>query len=548
MPVKAFRLTNFMAFGEWENENDGWIELRPITLLFGRNSSGKSTILRALRFLRQSLDGGPDGAPFVYSSPDGVDVGGFLALAHRAPGKRPRYNPFTYREKYPNWDSGRKVSFDFRVVLSATDTAKLGDVLGDSARQSSSLEFKLSLSYGYLADQKRVGLMAFAMALIQPLDSEDSRVVILTAVRVPHQRFDESSPKGWKFDSDFLFPPEDTPLIVEPVDEKFGVYKDDKTFFLETDLTKTTGFLPSLAGEPEHRRLRTENSDFADNLLQALSKEIRGFLEKIEHVRPIRPEPLRIFMLDDAEQELWQNQGRAAYLRLLRKDLSGSETEALDTWLSALELGQRVRVHDLLKRVDGRPEAHLAAIASTVTIVEPSGNEIDLRDVGYGAAQVIPVIVQSLLAQEGTLTLIEQPELHLHPQAQAALGDLFIDRVHGSSDARFLIESHSEHLLLRLRRRIAETSAEALLGEDGVPPRNKGYGLYWDEFNLLFIERDPESGSSTIETVTVDHLGQLVGPSEAFREFFDDDFDEAVELAKAKSLIIAAESEYGSKG
>ena len=103
-------------------------------------------------------------------------------------------------------------------------------------------------------------------------------------------------------------------------------------------------------------------------------------------------------------------------------------------------------------------------------------------------------------------------------------------------------------MLLRLRRRIAETSAEALLGEDGVPPRNKGYGLYWDEFNLLFIERDPESGSSTIETVTVDHLGQLVGPSEAFREFFDDDFDEAVELAKAKSLIIAAESEYGSKG
>ena len=55
MTVRAIRLKNFMAF-----EDTDWLELRPITLLFGRNSSGKSAVIRALRLLKQSLDA-PDG-------------------------------------------------------------------------------------------------------------------------------------------------------------------------------------------------------------------------------------------------------------------------------------------------------------------------------------------------------------------------------------------------------------------------------------------------------------------------------------------------------
>jgi len=158
MAVRAFRLTNFMAFGEWPNESDGWIELRPITLLFGRNSSGKSVILRGLRFLQQSLDGGSDGSPFVYSARNGVDVGGFLTLAHKEPAM-PK-DAYVYRQSDESWlTNKRRVGFDFRVTL---PDASLGYALPDLQFSPDVTELTVKLAYGWLADESppRAGLMS----------------------------------------------------------------------------------------------------------------------------------------------------------------------------------------------------------------------------------------------------------------------------------------------------------------------------------------------------------------------------------------------------
>lgn len=76
MTVKAIRLENFMAFAD-----TGWIELRPITLLFGRNSSGKSAIIRALRFLRQNLNK-PADYTLNFTSEYGVDLGDYEETVH----------------------------------------------------------------------------------------------------------------------------------------------------------------------------------------------------------------------------------------------------------------------------------------------------------------------------------------------------------------------------------------------------------------------------------------------------------------------------------
>ncbi len=89
-------------------------------------------------------------------------------------------------------------------------------------------------------------------------------------------------------------------------------------------------------------------------------------------------------------------------------------------------------------------------------------------DVGVGISQMIPVIVACLRDHQGILA-IEQPELHVHPAIQVGLGDLFIQAVQ-ARESRFgvgktlLVETHSEHIMLRLLRRIRETS------EGEVPP------------------------------------------------------------------------------
>jgi AAA15 family ATPase/GTPase len=77
MAVTAIRLYNFMSF-----RDTGWLELRPLTLLFGKNSSGKSAIIRALLLLRQSLDAPPEDGPLIFAAEDGLNLGSFDRMIH----------------------------------------------------------------------------------------------------------------------------------------------------------------------------------------------------------------------------------------------------------------------------------------------------------------------------------------------------------------------------------------------------------------------------------------------------------------------------------
>ena len=85
---------------------------------------------------------------------------------------------------------------------------------------------------------------------------------------------------------------------------------------------------------------------------------------------------------------------------------------------------------------------------------------VPLSDVGFGVSQVLPVLVQCYLAPPGSPVIIEQPELHLHPAAQSELADVLIDVVQNRK-IQIILESHSEHLLRRIQRRIAEGTFEA---------------------------------------------------------------------------------------
>jgi predicted ATPase len=87
--------------------------------------------------------------------------------------------------------------------------------------------------------------------------------------------------------------------------------------------------------------------------------------------------------------------------------------------------------------------------------------DLDISNVGFGISQILPVIVQALLSPPYSVTIVEQPEVHLHPNMQAKLADLFIDtiyNIHNQRDSKrkFLIETHSVAFLNRLRLRIAQ--------------------------------------------------------------------------------------------
>jgi hypothetical protein len=118
---------------------------------------------------------------------------------------------------------------------------------------------------------------------------------------------------------------------------------------------------------------------------------------------------------------------------------------------------------------------------------EKTGIELMPQDVGIGISQTLPVVIGALHIKEGMLA-IEQPELHIHPALQVALGDLFISRSR-MSRVCFLLETHSEHLMLRFLRRIRETE------EGGLPPGKDP--LTPDALAVYYVEQG-ESGVSVL--------------------------------------------------
>jgi predicted ATPase len=115
----------------------------------------------------------------------------------------------------------------------------------------------------------------------------------------------------------------------------------------------------------------------------------------------------------------------------------------------------------LLESFTVRPIAEHRKDYEVLVKTSHSTTEVTLPDVGFGVSQVLPVIVECFYAQPNTTVLLEQPEIHLHPSVQSALADLFIETVQSKENGteravQLIVESHSEHLLRRLQRRVAE--------------------------------------------------------------------------------------------
>jgi predicted ATPase len=190
-------------------------------------------------------------------------------------------------------------------------------------------------------------------------------------------------------------------------------------------------------------------------------------------------------------------------------DPTGAEAEellstAVNQWISYLGVGQAVRVVDQGKLGRGLR-------------INVNGVDRDLTTVGVGASQLLPVVALVLWAPRGATVLLEQPELHLHPAVQSRLADFFL---FARPDVSLVIETHSEYLITRMRRRVAERKINA------------------DKVALIFAEQ--QEGVSEFNQLRVDSLGDL---SAWPAGFFDTQDEENRALVQAISDSIVKDRE-----
>ena len=588
MSLAALRLANFKAFGPSQR-----VPLRPITLVFGANSSGKSSILHALALAHHAVETGDLDTHRTRVGGESVDLGGFRQYVHRGqldsqvemafeldPGRASgKLAGMLGASRVPVVDlaiGGRFADLRQARVLRAASRAlaavhggaepDLESLLGGVGLQRFTLEVD---GAPMLSMSKRAGgdLRLDRLDHAHPVFREILRgtlALATTAGTVREEDFDELAPV-----LDALAP--DTTARRE------GLFPRIESPNAEKDRTSNR-LLPVSSGRRQEDLagaarllLPAVLHDLVEGLSTALEDEIR----RLRYLGPLRSYPPRHLAFSQHHDANWFAGGGYAWdVVRTRKDIR----DRVNQWLGdadRMKTPYELRVRDLLPAdtlapqlatgltdeldlvlelvgqefeieqfevgelsgadvaamlpglvedeaelrseqwVQGIVEDRLEIIQDVVLIDKRSKTPVSHRDVGIGVSQVLPVLV-SAYASTGELIAIEQPEIHLHPALQAELGDVFLESALGGAENRFLIETHSEHLLLRIMRRMRQTASGEL--PEGIP------SVRPEDVAVLFVE--PDGGHSLVREMALNERGELVKAwpggffEESMREIF----------------------------
>jgi predicted ATPase len=251
----------------------------------------------------------------------------------------------------------------------------------------------------------------------------------------------------------------------------------------------------------EQSRARFQNAAFLSDF--ALSTE--EMLSKVYYLGPLREYPKRSYQWSGDTPEDVGQRGEFAIAAILaaqsqdRKLNRGPRkkqqpfAEFIANWLQDLGIIHSFRVKPVS---EGRRDYEV------LVKTHATSAEVKITDVGFGVSQVLPAIVQAFYCEPDSVIWMEQPEIHLHPQVQAELADVFISAIKArengvTRNVQLIIESHSEHFLNRIQRRIAD---ETLSPKDVA----------------IYFARNTSPGGATLEPLKVNEYGDIENWPENF--------------------------------
>jgi hypothetical protein len=564
MTFSALRIANFKAFGPAQR-----IPLRPITLLYGANSAGKSSVLHALALAHHAIETGELDTQRTQIGGESIDLGGFRQYVHRR-----------RRE--------RQVELGFEL-----DPGRLSGRVAELLRAARGVVVELGIGGGFASEQPTLSSDA-----ARDLDREGGVRVERFAVEVDGQpllsmsarregrlRLDRLDHAHAVFREVFRGILTLATTTQEVREEDFSGLAEVLDGLVPGITARRHGLFPRIEDDPEGTEVEGASGFLAisrgrrqEDLAQAaklflprvlrelvggLSAALEGEIRRLLYLGPLRSYPPRHLAFSQHHDPNWFAGGGYAWdvvrtradvrarvnqwlgdperlktpyelevrelvpasalpaelapkleatlrnwaLRQLEEEAAGDlppgpvrlsiEPLDRDAYLEqVIDIDTEAVTEEWAKEVI---ESRGEALQDLVLVDKRSGTIVSHRDVGIGVSQVLPVLV-SAYASRGRLLAVEQPEIHLHPALQSELGDVVLESALGGAGNSFLIETHSEHLLLRIMRRMRETAADNL--PEGVSPVRP------EDVIVLFVEAD--GPQSIVREMPLNERGELV--------------------------------------
>lgn len=448
------RVCNFKSW-----KDSGPIRLAPVTVFFGTNSSGKTSLLQSLLLMKQTAES-PDRRQVLDLGDDRSDMwlGLIGDILHRHELDRQLELGFSWRNAVP---------------VSTTNTGDAGyDLIADSA-----MSFRTAIR------------VSGGNQYVQEFAYETDRARILYARKSKQSRKNPeynltASVNG---DEDYLRRIQGRPWSLPAPMKCYGFPDEVYAYF--------------------------QNPQF----LSLFELELdRHFSESVYYLGPLRRFPAREYRWQGAVPSSVGVDGGRAIETLLASDRLPKIARALKSNGHAKKLySPRDVVRQWLGELELANSFEISPIADNTDIyrVEIQRSErsapVLLPDMGFGVSQVLPVLTMLACVPKGSVVILEQPELHLHPAVQSGLADIVLETARVGR-AQILIESHSEHLMTRIQRRLAEQLDTN------------------DRVAAYFCAQ--EDGNSRIEGLGLDEYGRI---SNWPRNFFGDLMGEASAMVEA---------------
>jgi len=549
--INSLHLGNFKAFAETQK-----IPVKPITLIFGANSAGKSSIIHSLALVHEALRTGELDLFRTDLGGSSIDLGGFRQYIH----KRQANLRMDWRITLNTAKFQVRLKELLEQVSEITAGVTIGMPLDDMDQPLPKVSPQI-FSYELESDGKTLLRMSRRPAGHLALD-------LLTHNHPVIQRIIKALLEG--FTTTGKITEEDFARLKDPIAEIIANLRAPMGAFfpkgLKDDSTEEEVEARQLSLFPVSKGYRQEDLAKAlrfflprtlDELIRELNSQLQSEINRLQYLGPLRSYPARHFAFAEHEDINWYAGGGYAWdvvrrnqeirervnswlgdkeklstpyelstKNLLTIDDLDSDYEKIieqiekafveDDW-TAFGVEEGVQgdlfgeLYNALSKMK-ESESNLSGIQELVLLDRRTDTQVSHRDVGIGVSQVLPVLVSTYASREKIIA-IEQPEIHLHPALQSELGDVFIESALGESNNKFIIETHSEHLILRLLKRIRQTTRNQNNEMPKISP---------NDIALLYINGTPKG--STVQELRVDERGRLIDQCPG--GFFEEDFEE----------------------